>query len=103
MAYNRFKGGPPVPPVPGPYEFYFAEGTCRPGFDPYICIQNPGDNDADVKITYMKGDGTTEEQSAHRAGQLPLDGGRSRTRWARATTPPTTSQREGGVHQRRRR
>ena len=22
--------------------FYFAEGTCRPNFDPYICIQNPG-------------------------------------------------------------
>ena len=21
--------------------FYFAEGSCRPGFDPYICIQNP--------------------------------------------------------------
>ena len=51
------------------FSFYFAEGTCRPGFDPYICIQNPGDNDADVKITYMKGDSTTREQdltvSAH--------------------------------------
>ena len=22
--------------------FYFAEGTCRPNFDPYLCIQNPG-------------------------------------------------------------
>jgi|GEM_PF-585676 len=42
--------------------FYFAEGTCRPGFDPYICIQNPGDNDADVTITYMKGDGTSDSQ-----------------------------------------
>ncbi len=39
--------------------FYFAEGTARPGFDPYICIQNPGGTDADVTITYMKGDGTT--------------------------------------------
>jgi len=44
------------------FMFYFAEGTCRPGFDPYICIQDPCDNDADVKITYMKGDGTTQEQ-----------------------------------------
>jgi hypothetical protein len=43
--------------------FYFAEGTCRPGFDPYLCIQNPGKTDAAVKITYMKGDGTTQEQS----------------------------------------
>jgi hypothetical protein len=34
-----------------------------PGFDPYICIQNPGDTDAAVSITYMKGDGTTDTQS----------------------------------------
>ena len=41
---------------------YFAEGTCRTGFDPYITMQNPNGIDADVKITYMKGDGTTAEQ-----------------------------------------
>ena len=39
--------------------FYFAEGTCRPGFDPYICIQNPGGAAATVTLKYMKGDGTT--------------------------------------------
>ena len=44
-------------------QFYFAEGTCRPGFDPYICIQNPGTTKADVKITYMLGDGSTSEQT----------------------------------------
>ena len=38
--------------------FYFAEGSCRPGFDTYFCIQNGGEIDADVKITYMLGDGT---------------------------------------------
>src|SRR5450759_30691 len=43
--------------------FYFAEGTTRPGFDPYLCIQNPGTKNASVKITYMKGDGSTETQS----------------------------------------
>ncbi len=43
--------------------FYFAEGTCRPGFDPYICVQNPGDTAADVKITYMLGNSTTSEQT----------------------------------------
>jgi hypothetical protein len=43
--------------------FYFAEGTCRPNFDPYICIQNPGSKEAAVTITYMKGDGTTDEQT----------------------------------------
>jgi cysteinyl-tRNA synthetase, unknown class len=42
--------------------YYFAEGTCRPGFDPYICIQNPGDGDAAVTVTYMTGDGTTTPQ-----------------------------------------
>jgi hypothetical protein len=41
--------------------YYFAEGTCRPGFDPYICIQNPYEEgpDAEITITYMKGDGET--------------------------------------------
>ncbi len=43
--------------------FYFAEGTCRPGFDPYICIQNPGSKDAKMKITYMMGDGTAKTQA----------------------------------------
>jgi len=42
--------------------FYFAEGTCRPDFAPYICVQNPGEVNADVKITYMKGDGTVAGQ-----------------------------------------
>ena len=44
---------------PAPTTFYFAEGTCRPDFDPYFCIQNPGGTAADVTLTYMKGDGTT--------------------------------------------
>ena len=47
----------------GAATFYFAEGTCRPGFDPYICIQNPGGEAATVTITYMKGDGTTDTET----------------------------------------
>lgn len=43
--------------------YYFAEGTCRPNFDPYLCIQNPGASNAAVMITYMKGDATTATQS----------------------------------------
>jgi len=39
--------------------FYFAEGTTRPGFDPYFCIQNPGGAAAAVTLRYMKGDGTS--------------------------------------------
>jgi hypothetical protein len=46
--------------VPGGSDIHlFAYKACRPGFDPYICIQNPGAADAAVTITYMKGDGTT--------------------------------------------
>lgn len=43
-------------------EWYFAEGSCRNGFDSYLCIQNPGGEKADVAITYMLGDGTTRNQ-----------------------------------------
>ncbi len=46
-----------------PTTWYFAEGTCRPGFDPYITIQNPGASNAAVKITFMKGDSTTQTQT----------------------------------------
>ncbi|MBU1672533.1 MAG: metallophosphoesterase, partial [Actinobacteria bacterium] len=43
-------------------DWYFAEGTCRPGFEPYICIQNPGDEAAQVRITYMPGQGDVLEE-----------------------------------------
>jgi len=49
--------------------YYFAEGTCRPGFDTYFCIANPNDAVVNVKLTYMKGDGRTVEQSVK---MLPL-------------------------------
>jgi FtsP/CotA-like multicopper oxidase with cupredoxin domain len=42
--------------------FYFAEGTCRPNFDAYFTIQNPGTKAATIQTTYMKGDGTTAVQ-----------------------------------------
>jgi 5'-nucleotidase / UDP-sugar diphosphatase len=43
--------------------WYFAEGTCRPGFDPYFCIDNTTSTDTNVEINYMKGDGTTKLQT----------------------------------------
>jgi hypothetical protein len=43
--------------------FYFAEGTCRPNFEPYLTLQNPESAEADVRVTYMRGDGTTKQQS----------------------------------------
>jgi hypothetical protein len=41
---------------------YLAEGTCRPDFDTYITIQNPGETDTEARLTYMRGDGTTTEE-----------------------------------------
>jgi len=43
--------------------YYFAEGTCRPNFDPYLCIQNPGDDAVNVVITYMLGNGALDQQT----------------------------------------
>lgn len=43
-------------------DWYFAEGTTRPGFEQYICLQNPGNNGADVRITYMMENSQTQTQ-----------------------------------------
>jgi len=42
--------------------WYFAEGTTRTGFAEYLTLQNPSDGNAEVDITYMKGDGKTLAQ-----------------------------------------
>lgn len=61
--YNGWTGGHDVVGATFPFDtWYFAEGTCRPGFDTYLCIGNPGDSAADVRITYMKGDGSIDTQ-----------------------------------------
>ncbi|MBU1670690.1 MAG: hypothetical protein KKF41_16560 [Actinobacteria bacterium] len=52
-----------TPAVETASTFYFAEGTCRPDFDTYFCIQNPGDEAAEVRIDYMSGDGAVKEQA----------------------------------------
>jgi hypothetical protein len=61
--YNGWNGGHDVVGAVAPAPaFYFAEGSCRPGFDPYLSIQNPQGTAAEVAVTYMKGDGTTAFQ-----------------------------------------
>ena len=64
FRYNgSWTGGHDVVGATAPRQsWYFAEGTCRPGFDSYICIQNPGGSDATVRITYMLGNGKTVTQ-----------------------------------------
>ena len=34
-------------------ELFFAEGYTGPGFDEWLCLQNPGDRDAYVTVTYL--------------------------------------------------
>lgn len=60
--YKGITGGDAVTAMTPASTFYFAEGTCRPGFDPYICLFNPSGQKTDVKLTYMKGDGSTVDQ-----------------------------------------
>ncbi len=43
-------------------EWYFAEGTCRPGFDSYLCIQNPGSVEAKVEVECVSGGGIVVER-----------------------------------------
>ena len=43
-------------------EWYFAEGTTRPGFEEWICLQNPTTATAHVQILYMLGTGQTMTQ-----------------------------------------
>jgi FtsP/CotA-like multicopper oxidase with cupredoxin domain len=63
LGEKDWMGGTDVIGATAPHEvWYFAEGTCRPNFDPYITIQNPGITDASVTITYMTGEGTTATQ-----------------------------------------
>jgi len=52
-------------PTPPATTYYFAEGTTRAGFEEWICVQNPGDEAADVIITYMleTGENTVENIS----------------------------------------
>ncbi len=50
-------------PTPPASTYYFAEGTTRPGFDEWICIQNSGDGDANVTLTYMLETGANIEDN----------------------------------------
>ncbi len=44
-------------------EWYFAEGCTRPGFEEWLCIQNPQEQPANVNIAYMLENGEVKNQS----------------------------------------
>lgn len=56
--HNRICGGTTtVGAVSAESSWHFAEGSTAHGFDEWICLQNPGGTEADVKITYMDTEG----------------------------------------------
>ena len=65
---NKWTGGHDVMGLPAPRNtFFFAEGTTRGNnidgyFEEWLCIQNPGDTDAEVTVTYMLGTGQNIEK-----------------------------------------
>lgn len=60
---NRREGHDSIGTTTPSTAFYLAEGTTGYGFTTYILIQNPNAAIANVMLTYMKGDGTTAQQS----------------------------------------
>ena len=54
--HGVWTGGHDVVGVTAPSQsWYFAEGTTRNGFDEWLCIQNPGEKQANVAISYSTG------------------------------------------------
>ena len=63
---GAWSGGSCVIGAPGPAsDWFFAEGCTLPGFQEYICLQNPGDSASTVELTYF-----TQEQG--KLGPKPL-------------------------------
>ena len=66
---NKWAGGHDVMGLAIPRDtFYFAEGTTRGNtqdgyFDEWLCLQNPGNTDAEVTIIYMVWSGDNVEQT----------------------------------------
>ncbi|MBK5093507.1 MAG: C40 family peptidase, partial [Actinobacteria bacterium] len=59
-----FPGGHDSPGVTAPAEeWYLPEGCTTWGFDTFILVQNPGDEAANVTVTFMKSDGTTADET----------------------------------------
>ena len=66
---NKWTGGHDVMGAPAPRDtYFFAEGTTRDNiydgsYEEWLCLQNPQNTDADVKVTYMLGTGQNIEET----------------------------------------
>ena len=55
---GAWSGGHDIAGIGAPgVEWYFAEGCSRPGFDTYLCLQNPNETAAILDISYFCADG----------------------------------------------
>ena len=60
---GRLTGGHVVAGTNAPRDdWYFAEGCVRPGYDTWLCIQNPGRIAASVDIDYLCADATSQRR-----------------------------------------
>jgi hypothetical protein len=51
---GTWEGGHVVEGVTAPNtNWYFAEGTTRPGFEEWLCLQNPQDSELDITVNYI--------------------------------------------------
>lgn len=61
---RNWDGGHDAMGVPAPLpEWHFAEGTCRPSFDTYLCMLNPGDKAVGARVVLMTGAGREVERT----------------------------------------
>ncbi|RJP31073.1 MAG: SpoIID/LytB domain-containing protein [Actinobacteria bacterium] len=64
FSYKGRGGGHDAMGVSQPCDrWYFAEGYTGGDFDTYLLLQNPGSTPAGATLTYMRGDGSTVEQT----------------------------------------
>ncbi len=54
---NRREGHNSIGTTGASASYYLAEGTTDWGFTTYVCVQNPGDSDVQVNLTYMTDSG----------------------------------------------
>ncbi|MEJ5187052.1 MAG: DUF5719 family protein, partial [Candidatus Geothermincolales bacterium] len=67
---GAWAGGSSTAAAPAPARsWYFAEGTTRQGFEEWLCLMNPQDSEATVKVHYLLGAG--QGQNLEREVKVP--------------------------------
>ncbi|MBU1942403.1 MAG: N-acetylmuramoyl-L-alanine amidase [Actinobacteria bacterium] len=62
FSFERGRGGHAAPGVASPAcEWYLAEGSTDWGFDTFVLVQNPDDNENPVTLRFMRSDGYTTD------------------------------------------